>query len=101
MHARAEAAWRAKSESHERARPRIRRVALPFVLLASVARSAWLAVTGAGMGECVGAGLLWLVFGAGVVRVLTTALGPGRPPVLLPSVPQNISFDPPPDSRPR
>jgi hypothetical protein len=68
------------------------------VLLTSVACSAALAATGAGVGEWVAAGLLWLVFGAGVVRIMSTLLGPGRAPMLLRSVPQNVSFDPPRDA---
>jgi hypothetical protein len=93
VHASALAAWRAKAESHEKARPRINRIGFLLVVLTSGACAALLAVTGAGGGESAAAGLLWLVFGAAVVRGVNVVIGPGRAPALLRSVPSNVSFD--------
>jgi hypothetical protein len=70
---------------------------LALVFLWSSGCGVWVGVTAAD--GAVSAGILssfvWMVLGGGAVGVVYALLGPGRPPTLLPYIPQNVWFDPP------
>jgi hypothetical protein len=94
-HRTAVAVWQQKAESRKKSRALTLWIGLAAVLLSSTGCGVWMGLTGAGAdGSGMGA-FLWLCFSAAIVGVVYAALGPGKPPVLLSYVPQNVWFDPP------
>ena len=89
--------WQQKSESRKNARKWALWIGLALVLLTSGGCGVMAAASG-GDGS-VGAGAIlsvfWMVVGAAIVGIVYAALGPGKPPILLSYVPQNVWFDPP------
>jgi hypothetical protein len=96
-HRTALAVWQQKVVSRKAARRWTLMIGLALVVLWSSGCGVWVGATG-GDGS-VGAGFvmtfIWMVLGAGTVGIVYALLGPGRPPALLPYIPQNVWFDPP------
>ena len=96
-HRTAMAVWQQKAESRKDMRKWALWIGLAIVLLLSGGCGV-MAIASGGDGS-VGAGavmsVFWMVVGAAIVGLVYALMGPGRPPVLLSYVPQNVWFDPP------